>query len=48
MRKFWMFLLNKNLPADSLKNLNYSVFGLGDSNYKLFNAAARKLDVRLS
>lgn len=37
----------KDLPADSLKNIKFTVFGLGDSNYQLFNAAARKLHRRL-
>lgn len=33
MRKFWRFLLRKNLPADSLASLQYALFGLGDSSY---------------
>jgi sulfite reductase alpha subunit-like flavoprotein len=39
----WKFLLRKDLPKDSLKNVYFSVFGLGDSSYELFNAMARKL-----
>lgn len=33
MIKFWQFLLIKDLPTDSLKNINFTIFGLGDSNY---------------
>ncbi|GJD12537.1 NADPH-dependent diflavin oxidoreductase 1 [Galdieria sulphuraria] len=47
MRNFWRFLLLKNLPAHSLSQVQYAVFGLGDSSYLRFNAAARKLDKRL-
>jgi sulfite reductase alpha subunit-like flavoprotein len=31
MKRFWTFLLNKNLPLDSLKGVGTAVFGLGDS-----------------
>lgn len=31
MRKFWRFLLNKNLPPNSLGATSAAVFGLGDS-----------------
>eukprot|EP00871_Galdieria_phlegrea_P005493 jgi/Galph1/5945/GphlegSOOS_G4589.1 len=48
MRKFWHFLLRKDLPANSLSHTRYAVFGLGDSSYLKFNAAARKLDRRLA
>jgi len=47
MRKFWRFLLRKDLPTNSLSQVQYAVFGLGDSSYVKFNAAARKLDKRL-
>ena len=47
MRSFWRFLLRKGLPRDSLTSLSFAVFGLGDSSYEKFNAAARRLDVRL-
>jgi len=30
---FWRFLLRKDLPTDSLKNLSFGVFGQGDSSY---------------
>lgn len=47
MKFFWKFLLQRNLPRDSLSGLSYGVFGLGDSGYDKFNAAARKLNSRL-
>jgi sulfite reductase alpha subunit-like flavoprotein len=43
MLKPWRFLLNKKLPPDSLKNVNFTVFGLGDSSYSQFNSMAKKL-----
>lgn len=47
MKKFWTFMLRKDLPANSLQNLRYGVFGLGDSSYTKFNAVARRLNARL-
>ena len=47
MLKSWKFLLRKDLPTNSLKNLKFTVFGLGDSSYVLFNAMAKKLTKRL-
>uniref|UniRef100_A0A1B6LZU7 NADPH-dependent diflavin oxidoreductase 1 n=1 Tax=Graphocephala atropunctata TaxID=36148 RepID=A0A1B6LZU7_9HEMI len=47
MKKFWKFLLRKNLPMDSLKNLRFAVLGLGDSSYVKFNHVAKKLHRRL-
>ena len=47
MLNAWKFLLRSDLPANSLKQLNFSVFGLGDSKYELFNAMAKKLANRL-
>ena len=43
----WNFLLRKDLPPNSLEKLNFTVFGLGDSSYELFNAMAKKLTQRL-
>lgn len=43
----WRFLLRSDIPKDSLKNLNFTVFGLGDSTYEKFNAMAKKLTQRL-
>lgn len=47
MRSMWTGLLRRSLPASWLSNIRYAVFGLGDSSYEKFNAAARKLYVRL-
>lgn len=47
MRQTWKFLLRSDLPSNSLKNLAFTVFGLGDSSYTLFNAMAKKLTQRL-
>lgn len=41
MLKFWKFLLRKALQSNSLQNLMFATFGLGDSSYEKFNAAAR-------
>ena len=43
----WKFLLRKDLPPNSLSKLKFTVFGLGDSSYELFNAMAKKLTQRL-
>ena len=43
MLSAWKFLLRSDLPPNSLKGLKFSVFGLGDSSYALFNAMAKKL-----
>jgi sulfite reductase alpha subunit-like flavoprotein len=47
MRKMWQSLLKRNLSSEIFSNMKFSVFGLGDSSYEKFNAAARKLFVRL-
>jgi sulfite reductase alpha subunit-like flavoprotein len=47
MRTFWRFLLRKNLSAESLQNVKIGIFGLGDSSYEKFNAAARRLSMRV-
>lgn len=41
MKNFWAFLLKRSLRRDSLVGLTTAVFGLGDSSYEKFNAAAR-------
>ena len=46
MLKFWKFLLQRSLSSSSLINVNIGVFGLGDSSYERFNAAARRLNTR--
>ncbi|CAG8628141.1 8417_t:CDS:10 [Dentiscutata erythropus] len=47
MRKFWKYLLRKNLPNDILNQMNFAVFGLGDSSYVRYNWPAKKLFKRL-
>lgn len=47
MQQFWKFLLRKGLLPNSLSCVKFAVLGLGDSSYKKFNFAARKLDKRL-
>lgn len=47
MQKFWKFLLLKDIPKDALSQVNFTIFGLGDSGYQKFNAMARKLYQRL-
>lgn len=47
MLNAWKFLLRADLPANSLSKLKFTVFGLGDSTYPLFNAMAKKLTQRL-
>ncbi|XP_059045606.1 NADPH-dependent diflavin oxidoreductase 1 [Achroia grisella] len=47
MKRFWKFLLRKNLPSNSLLNLKYGVLGLGDSSYSKFNFVGKKLHKRL-
>ncbi|MES1911126.1 MAG: hypothetical protein MHM6MM_003610 [Cercozoa sp. M6MM] len=47
MRAFWRFLMRRDLPATSLRNLLFTVFGLGDSGYQQYNVAARRLFQRV-
>eukprot|EP01083_Nonionella_stella_P110223 322366_1 len=47
MKTFFRCILRKNIPAGALSSLQFSVFGLGDSSYQIYNAAARKLFQRL-
>lgn len=46
-RPWWRFVLRRDLPATSLSSLRFAVFGLGDSTYVRFCAAARKVAARL-
>lgn len=48
MKRFWKFLLRKNLPPNSLSKLKYGVLGFGDSSFYKFNFAAKKLHKRLA
>ena len=36
MKKFWQFLLRRNLPRDSLSHVKFTVIGLGDSSYQKY------------
>jgi len=36
MRKFWKFLLRRDLPTNSLESLQFGVLGLGDSGYQVW------------
>lgn len=47
MRNIWRSLLKKQLSGNTLKDVKFAVFGLGDSTYEFYNAAARKLFARL-
>ncbi|XP_050533690.1 NADPH-dependent diflavin oxidoreductase 1 [Daktulosphaira vitifoliae] len=47
MKYTWKFLLRKQLPSNSLANVEFAVLGLGDSSYNKFNFAAKKLYRRL-
>ncbi|XP_029468216.1 NADPH-dependent diflavin oxidoreductase 1 isoform X2 [Rhinatrema bivittatum] len=47
MKKFWKFILRKQLSTTSLCQVDYAVLGLGDSSYPKFNFVAKKLHKRL-
>ena len=47
MKISWKFLTRKDLPKGSLSDVNFTVFGLGDSSYEIFWAMARKLYQRM-
>ncbi len=44
---FWENISSPTLSNDFLKNTKISVFGLGDTGYRHFNAAAKKIEQRL-
>ncbi|KAK3035223.1 hypothetical protein RJ639_033857 [Escallonia herrerae] len=53
MKAFWAYLLQRNLSQHWLEDVNYAVFGLGDSGYQKYNViasqfVAKKLDKRFS
>lgn len=48
MKPLWSFLLRKSLSPTSLEQVQFAVFGLGDSSYEKYNAVARKLERRLT
>ena len=43
MQLFWKFIRQRKLESNFLSRMKFSVFGLGDSSYQKFNAAARLL-----
>jgi sulfite reductase alpha subunit-like flavoprotein len=43
----WRSLLRSDLPHDFFEDLQYAVFGLGDSSYEKFCWPAKKLSRRL-
>lgn len=47
-RDFWRFILRAGLPPDTLSDLHYATFGLGDSSYARYCWAARMLNRRLA
>jgi len=47
MKKFWKFLLRRNLPLDSLSTVKFACLGLGDSSYIKYNFVAKRLQKRL-
>ena len=47
MKRFWRFLLRKDIPNNSLEKINFAVFGLGDSSYTRYNVMAIKFRRRL-
>ncbi|RWS22592.1 NADPH-dependent diflavin oxidoreductase 1-like protein [Leptotrombidium deliense] len=47
MKKFWRFIMRRELPDDALSAHSAIVIGLGDSSYLRFNVVAIKLYKRL-
>ncbi|KAK8809827.1 hypothetical protein WA158_000770 [Blastocystis sp. Blastoise] len=41
---FWEAINKEDIPKDLLKNVHFSVFGLGDSNYAKFCLPAKEID----
>eukprot|EP01029_Cantina_marsupialis_P000003 TRINITY_DN0_c0_g2_i2.p1 TRINITY_DN0_c0_g2~~TRINITY_DN0_c0_g2_i2.p1 ORF type:complete len:1118 (-),score=455.47 TRINITY_DN0_c0_g2_i2:14-3367(-) len=46
-KPFWNALKDESLPENFLANVQFTVFGLGSSQYKFFCRAARELDARM-
>jgi sulfite reductase alpha subunit-like flavoprotein len=47
MMPLWTALLRKSLPEDILEEVNFALFGLGDSSYEKFNYAGKVLGRRM-
>ncbi|KAG0675748.1 NAPDH-dependent diflavin reductase [Pichia californica] len=45
-KKFYKFLMRRNLPTNFLEHIKFSTCGLGDSSYALYNYAIRKFHAR--
>jgi len=45
--KFWRHIKSRKISKNLLKNINYMVLGLGDSNYSNFCAMGKKIDSRI-
>jgi methionine synthase reductase len=45
--RFFRYVKKRTLPADSVKNLSYSVLALGDTNYDKFCFVGKTIDTRL-
>jgi sulfite reductase alpha subunit-like flavoprotein len=43
----WNFLKRNDLGERPLQNVNFGVFGLGDSSYEKFNKMAKVLTLRM-
>lgn len=41
MQNFWKSILRKKIGIDYFQDVPFAVFGLGDSSYEKYNAAAR-------
>jgi sulfite reductase alpha subunit-like flavoprotein len=47
MLPLWTALLRTSLPDDILEEVNFALFGLGDSSYEKFNYAGKMLGRRM-
>ena len=45
--KFWLKIKKRSLEKNYFENMNYLILGLGDTNYSVFCAAAKKISKRL-
>lgn len=48
MRRFWRFIMKRGLPSDCLGALRFGTIALGDSSYRRFAVAGKKLHRRLT
>ena len=45
--RFWLKIKKRSLEKNYFENMNYLILGLGDTNYSVFCAAAKKISKRL-